>query len=334
MTALPTIEDARAAQELLRGQVHRTPTWRSTSLSERVGADVRLKLELFQKTGSFKARGATNKVASLTDDERARGVIAVSAGNHAGALAYAASRAGVRSLIVTWETASEVKLAAARAYGGETLRRGKTPLDAFAAMRELMAERGMVLAHPFDDPKVIAGQATVGIEIVEDVPDVAAVVVPIGGGGLISGTAMAIKALRPQARVIGIEPEGAPTLTRALEQGGPVNLTDIDTIADGLAAPMSGELSLELIRRNVDDVILLPDAAFARAMGFLAERQKVMAEPAGAAAVAALLDGAAGQLPDGPVVAVVSGGNVDPRAFSEIVRGGDSTASGASPLRR
>jgi threonine dehydratase len=322
MTALPTIEDARAAQELLRGHVHRTPTWHSTSLSERSGADVRLKLELFQKTGSFKARGATVKVASLTDEERARGVIAVSAGNHAGALAYAASRAGVRSLIVTWESASEVKLAAARGYGGETVRRGKTPLEAFAAMRELMAERGMVLAHPFDDPKIIAGQATVGIEIVEDVPDVAAVIVPIGGGGLISGVALAVKALRPEARVIGIEPRGAPTLTRALERGQPVNLSDISTIADGLAAPMAGSLALALIQRHVDDVLLMEDDAFARAMGFLAERQKIMAEPAGAAAVAALLEGAAGSLPDGPVVAVVSGGNVDPRQFSAIVAAG------------
>ena len=323
MTSLPTIEDARAAQELLRGTVHRTPTWRSTSLSQRVGSDVRLKLELFQKTGSFKVRGATVKVASLTDEERARGVIAVSAGNHAGALAYAASRAGVKSLIVTWETASEVKLAAARAYGGETLRRGKTPLEAFEVMYELMAERGMVLAHPFNDPRIVAGQATVGLEIVEDVPDVAAVLVPIGGGGLMAGTAMAVKALRPQVRVIGIEPAGAPTLTRALEDGAPVNLTDIATIADGLAAPMAGDLSLALIQQHVDDVILMEDAAFARAMGFLAERQKILTEPAGAAAVAALLEGAAGRLPDGPIVAVVSGGNVDPRQFSAIVSSGD-----------
>ena len=251
MTALPTIEDARAAQELLLGKVHRTPTWHSTSLSERVGADVRLKLELFQKTGSFKARGATVKVASLhaggAGPRRHRRV-----GRQPRRSAGLRRRAGraSTSLIVTWETASEVKLAAARAYGGETLRRGKTPLEAFAAMRELMAERGMVLAHPFDDPKIIAGQATVGLEIVEDVPDVAAVLVPIGGGGLMLGHGHGRQGAA--ARGPGHRHRAAwrADAVPGPEAGRAGNLADISTIADGLAAPMAGDLALELIKRT------------------------------------------------------------------------------------
>jgi threonine dehydratase len=309
---LPSLGDVEQAMEVVRGAgLHRTPTWRSTSLSNELGVETWLKLELLQKTGSFKARGASVKIASLGPAERERGVIAVSAGNHACALAYAASAAGVSSTIVTWETAPEVKLVAARAYGGETLRMGKTPLEAFAAMERLRAERGLVLAHPFDDRFVMAGQGTVALELLEDVPEAATVVVPIGGGGLIGGIAVALRARRPGVRIVGVEPEGAPTLTRALAAGDVVPLEEIRSIADGLSAPMAGRLTLPAVRDLVDDVVLVSDDEMREAMRFLALRAKIVAEPAGAAGVAALTTGKAGPL-TGPVVVVVSGGNVDP----------------------
>jgi threonine dehydratase len=315
----PTIEDVRRAADLVRGAgLHRTPTWRSTSLSEAIGVEIWLKLELLQRTGSFKPRGATVKIASLTAEERQRGVIAVSAGNHAQALAFAASRAGVASTIVTWETAPEIKLVAARAYGGETVRRGKTPLEAFAAMEELRAERGLVLAHPFDDPHVLAGQGTVALELLEDVPQAATVVVPVGGGGLLCGMAIALRALRPDVRIVGVEPEGAPTLHRALAAGEVVHLHAISTIADGLSAPMAGTLTLPLARDLVDEIVLVSDAEIENAMRFVAERTKLLAEPGGAAGVAALMAGRLGAV-KGPCVAVLSGGNVDPALLVRVL---------------
>jgi threonine dehydratase len=315
----PTIEDVRRAAELVRGAgLHRTPTWRSTSLSEAIGVETWLKLELLQRTGSFKPRGATVKIASLTAEDRQRGVIAVSAGNHAQALAFAASRAGVASTIVTWETAPEIKLVAARAYGGKTLRRGKTPLEAFAAMEELRAERGLVLAHPFDDPHVLAGQGSVALELLEDVPQAATVVIPVGGGGLLCGMAIALRALRPDVRIVGVEPEGAPTLQRALAAGAVVNQHAISTIADGLSAPMAGTLTLPLARDLVDEIVLVSDAEIEHAMRFVAERTKLLAEPGGAAGVAALMAGRLGAV-KGPCVAVLSGGNVDPALLGRVL---------------
>jgi threonine dehydratase len=318
--SLPTLDDALAAQRRLVGEpLHRTPLWRSQTLSREVGRDVHLKLELLQKTGSFKPRGALVKIGSLTADERRRGVIAVSAGNHAQAIAYAAATAGVSSTVVTWETAPEIKLVAARAYGAETLRLGRTPLEAFEHMRELKERRGLVLAHPYDDPQVIAGQATVGLELVEDLPELATVVVPVGGGGLLGGIAIVLRALLPDVRIVGVEPEGAPTLRRALEAGVPVPLNDISTIADGLSAPVAGDLTLAAARL-ADELVTVSDDDLREAMRFLAARTKLVAEPAGAAAVAALRTGRVAPL-DGPVVAVLSGGNVDPVLLGGILAG-------------
>jgi threonine dehydratase len=307
----PTYDDLLAARRLLASTpIRQTPVHTSRTIGDAAGVDdLRLKLELFQVTGSFKPRGAYNRIASLTAEERARGVITVSAGNHAQAVAYAAALAGTSSVVVTWRTASQLKLDAAQAYGAETLRLGETPLEAFEAMFGVRDERGLVLIHPFDDPLILAGQATVGLEIVDDVPDVGTVVIPIGGGGLIGGVAVALRHLRPGVRIVGVEPEGAPTLTRALEAGAPVPLDDVSTIADGLSAPFAGALTYELVRDLVDDVVLVSDAEILAAMRLLALRAKVVAEPAAAAGLAALLAGRVAPAA-GPVVVIVSGGNV------------------------
>jgi threonine dehydratase len=308
---LPSLDDLLAARKLLAPTpIWHTPIHTSRTLGELVGVDdLRLKLELFQVTGSFKPRGAFCSIASLSPADLARGVIAVSAGNHAQAVAYAAALAGTHSVVVTWRSASELKLGAAREYGAETLRLGDTPLEAFEEMYKVRDARGLVLIHPFDDPHVLAGQGTVGLELLEDVPDVGTVVVPIGGGGLISGVAIALRHLRPGVRIVGVEPEGAPTLTRALAAGGPVSLEQISTIADGLTAPFAGKLTYEATRDLVDDVVLVSDDEIRAAMRMLALRAKVVAEPAAAAGLAALMAGRVSPAP-GPVVVIVSGGNV------------------------
>jgi threonine dehydratase len=308
---IPSFDDLLAARKLLAPTpIWHTPIHTSRTLGELAGVDdLRLKLELFQVTGSFKPRGAYCSIASLAPADLARGVIAVSAGNHAQAVAYGAALAGTRSVVVTWSSASELKLEAARAYGAETLRLGDTPLEAFEEMYKVRDARGLVLIHPFDDPHVLAGQGTLGLEVLEDVPDVGTVVVPIGGGGLISGVAIALRHYRPGVRIVGVEPEGAPTLTRALAAGGPVSLEQISTIADGLSAPFAGALTYEITRDLVDDVVLVSDAEIRGAMRALALRAKVVAEPAAAAGLAALFAGRVAPAP-GPVVVVVSGGNV------------------------
>jgi threonine dehydratase len=258
------------------------------------------------------------RIAALDAAERRAGVIAVSAGNHAQAVAWAASAAGVPSTIVTWETAPEIKLVAARAYGAETVRAGATPLEAFAAMERMRTARGLVLVHPYDDEIVAAGAGTVGVEILEDLPAAATIVVPVGGGGLVLGIASAARAAGSAARIVGVEPEGAPTLTRALAAGAPVALTEVATIADGLSAPIAGELQVAALPALVDDVVLVSDDELRAAMRFLALRAKVVAEPAGAAAVAALLFGRVDP-GRGSVVAVVTGGNVQPALVAEVL---------------
>jgi threonine dehydratase len=279
---------------------------------------VRLKLELLQRTGSFKPRGAYCAIAGLTAEERSRGVIAVSAGNHAQAVAYGATLQGARSTVVTWKTASAVKLEAAAAYGADVLRLGDTPLEAFAEMERVREERGLVLIHPFDDPRVLAGQGTVGLELAEQAPDVTTVIVPIGGGGLIGGVALALRHALPGARIVGVEPEGAPTLTRALEAGKPVALEHVSTIADGLSAPFAGALTHAIVRDLVDEVVLVTDDEIREAMRILALRAKIVAEPAAAAGVAALLSGRADPKP-GPVAVIISGGNVAPELVASVL---------------
>lgn len=302
------IHDIRAAQQHIDGRVHRTPLLGSRTLSERIGAATLLKVEAFQRTGSFKARGVLNRLRHLSAEERERGLVTVSAGNHAQAVAWGAGLEAVRAVVVMPEHASPAKVEACREYGAEVVLHGDV-FGAFARMQELRDAHGYTLVHPFDDPHVIAGQGTVGAELCEDIPDVDLVVVPVGGGGLISGVAVAVRALHPRARIIGVEPAGAPAVRRALDAGAPVRLEEIATIADGLGAPMTGPVALEHIRALVDDIVTIPDDSIVAALRFLLERCKLLVEPAGAAGVAALLDGTI--IASGRTAIVLSGGNID-----------------------
>jgi threonine dehydratase len=313
-----SIAEIRAAAAIIAGRVHRTPLLSSRSLSERFGSRVYLKAECFQKTGSFKVRGVFNRLHHLTPDERARGLIGISAGNHAQALAYAAAVEGVRCTVVMPAHASETKVQASRGYGADVVLHGNV-FEAFEKMEALRAERRLTLVHPYDDPHVIAGQGTVGIEIVEDLGDVDVVLVPIGGGGLMSGIAAAIKALRPTARVIGIEPEGAPAMQRALAAGAPVRLEQINTIADGLSAPIAGPNTLAHVQAFVDEVVLVTDDALRTSVSYVLERCKILLEPAGAAGIAALLSSVVKTRPTDRVVCVASGGNFDLKRLKETL---------------
>jgi threonine dehydratase len=292
-----------AARETIAGRVHRTPTLTSASLAREIGVPVYLKAELLQRTGSFKPRGVLNKLASLSDEEKERGVIGISAGNHAQALAYGSALEGIDALVVMWQGASAQKLEATRNYGATVDLEAGDSAQAFDRLHELMDETGRTLVHPFDDPLVIAGQGTVGLELAEDAPDADVVVVPVGGGGLVSGIVTAV-----DARVIAVEPERSPALHEALAAGKPVDAV-CESIADGLNAPFAGEHAVAICRDRVDSV-LVTEAEIEAGFRFLYGRAKLACEPAGAAAVGALL---AGKVPlDGAkgVAAVVSGGNV------------------------
>ena len=300
--------DIERAADVISGRLHRTPLVSSRSL----GAHVFLKAELFQKTGSFKPRGMLNKVASLTEDERARGIVTWSAGNAAQGAAFAAAEAGIPCTVFMWSTANPIKVAATRGYGAEVDLTSGDPVEAHERLLAYVEETGRTFVHPFDDPVLQAGHGTLGLEIVEDVPDVAAVVVPVGGGGLIAGVASAVA-----CRVIGVEPEGAPSLSAAIAAGEPVRI-EPSTIADGLNAPFTGQSTLDICRERVDEVVLLTDDEIEEGMRFLYSRAKLACEPAGAAAVAAILAGKVA-LEDGPTVAVVSGGNADPKTVAGIL---------------
>jgi len=308
--ALPTIDDVHAAERAIRGKVHLTPTFSSATLSDHAGAPVWLKAELFQRVGAFKPRGVFNRMRALSADERAGGVIAISAGNHAQALAVAAREEGVDALILMPADASPAKVAATRGYGATVDLESPDSVDALRRMREIAEETGRVIIHPYDDPLVIAGQGTVGLELVEQVPELDVVLVPIGGGGLISGIAVAVKALRPGARIIGVEPELAPAMHDALRSGGPVSMVPGPTAADALKAPIAGELPYTICSRIVDDVVLVDEASIADAMRFLYQRAKLAAEAGGAVGVAALLSGAVDVRGAGGVAVVISGGNI------------------------
>ena len=306
-----------AAREVIRGRLLYTPTMTSTFLADRVGAPIHLKLELFQKTGSFKPRGVLNRLANLTDAERQRGLITLSAGNHAQAVAWAAREYGVKATVVMPTRATQAKVDATRGYGGDVL---QTDGDLLATALELQRDRNLTLVHPFDCPFVIAGQGTLGLEILEQVPDVETVLVGVGGGGLISGVAAAVKAMKPDVRVIGIEPVGAPGMTESLRRSEPVRLDRLDTIADGLAAPFVGRLNYLHARELVDEMVLVTDDDIIAAIPVLMERCKVMPEPAGAATTAALLSGKVSLTPGSTTVAIVSGGNIDRARLKQLLK--------------
>ena len=294
----------------------RTPLVPCAPLSAQTGARVSLKLELFQHTGSFKPRGVLNALESLSPDERARGVISISAGNHAQALAWAATAVGIASTIVMPATAVQAKVDATRSFGGEVI---QTENDLLATMQQLQRERNLTFVHPFDDPVVIAGAGTLGLEIAEDAPDVGLVIVGCGGGGLLSGVAAAMHAVSPRTRVIGVEPEGADAMRQSLAKGEPVRLSRLNTIADGLAAPFAGVHTLAHVKAFVSEMVLVDDDEILDAMRVLMKRARILPEPAGAAATAALLDGTLMIQPGEHVVVVVSGGNADPARLRSLL---------------
>lgn len=313
-----TLSDIRDARTAVTERIHRTPLLSSRSIGDRIGASFFLKAESLQRTGSFKVRGVFNRIRLLSPEQRRIGVIGWSAGNHAAALAYAAKVEDIPCTVVMPETAVQSKVEACRSYGAEIVQHG-VGMDTYNRMQQLRAERNLTLVHPFDDVEIIAGTGTIGLEILDDLPDVDIVVVPVGGGGLISGIATAIKALRPATKVYGVEPEGAAGLTAALREGKVVRLERTQTIADGLAAPFTGDNALEHIRASVDDVVLVTDDDIAHALRYILERMKLLVEPAGAAATAALLSKKIVVPLGARVVAIGSGGNVDMSRLQEIL---------------
>ncbi|MEE8147263.1 MAG: threonine/serine dehydratase [Longimicrobiales bacterium] len=323
MGTLPDPDLVPAAAARIAGRVHHTPLVGSRSLSDRIGSPLYLKCENLQKTGSFKVRGALNQLLQLAPDARARGVVTISAGNYAQALAWASGVTQVRATVVMPEGASSSKVEASRSYGAEVVIHG-TVHEAFQKCHDLAEERGLTFMHPFDDPMVIAGQGTTGLEIIDELEEFTSVVVPVGGGGLAAGIALALASSGSKAKLYGVEPEGACAMRRSLDQGAPVHLDRVDTIADGLAPPMAGDLTYAILSERAEDVVTVSDDQIRDAMRFILFRTKLLVEPAGAAAVAALMAGriATGT---GPVVAILSGGNVDTSRLAAILAHDDGS---------
>ena len=321
----PSTADIERAVAAGRGVIRETPVVSSRTLSERVGATVVLKAENLQRTGSFKLRGALAKLASL-DERSVEGVVTGSAGNHAQAVAYAARSRGLRCEVFMPETAPITKTDAAAELGATVRLVGATVEEALAAAHERAAAHGLEFVHPFDDPDVVAGQATIGLELIDQVPDLARVVVPIGGGGLISGLAIALKRAKPQTEVIGVQVEACAPFPASLTAGEAVTVSSALTIADGIAVKRPGGLTLELVRRWVDDVVVVPEDDVAEAMVLLMERAKLVVEGAGAVGVAALLGGRVAGSEAGTTVVILSGGNVDSGLLATIARRHESQA--------
>ena len=304
-------EDFRRAHRHVAEHAHRTPLLSSRSLSEETGFRVWLKAESFQRTGSYKIRGPLNKFAHLGDEEKRAGVICSSAGNHAQGVALAAALHGIRAVVVMAENATPSKIAATEGYGAKVVLHGTIWDEANEKALELVADEGLTYVHPFDDLDLIAGQGTVGLEIYDDLPSVDAVVVPIGGGGLISGISMAVKSLNPSVRVIGVESSGAPAMKRSVEEGGRVELVEVDCVIDGLKVKRVGERTLDIVTRYVDEIVTLPDRQIFDALIWTMSRTKIVVEGAAAAPIGALRNGLV-DLPAGSnVVCVVSGGNLN-----------------------
>lgn len=317
----PTLLDIQQARVLLRQVAQQTPIDFSETFSELAQNRIYLKLENLQKTGSFKLRGAFNKIAHLSAAERMQGVIAASAGNHAQGVAYAARHHGAPCVIVMPETASLAKIAATQHYGAQVVLAGHSYDEAYHHARTLQGEHGYTFVHAFDDPFIVAGQGTVGLEILEQLPSTQAIVIPMGGGGLAAGIGLAVKSLRPDIRIFGVEAAAAPCFRRSLDAGHLQAVDTSVTIADGIAVKRPGDLTYDLVTRFVDDVITVEEEEIARAMVSLLERSKVVAEGAAAAALAAAIYR---KIPAdlGDVVVVVSGGNVDVTVLSRIIEHG------------
>ena len=315
---LVSLSEIRAAAQRLRGVVIQTPLLPSEELSEAVGGEVRLKCESLQRTGSFKARGANNFILQLPDEVCERGVITYSSGNHAQAVAYAAGRRGTRCVVVMPTTAPPIKQEGAARLGAAVVLEGTTSTERQARAEEIAEANGLVMVPPFDHPQIIAGQGTVGLEVLEEWPDVDTFVVPVGGGGLASGCAAAIRALREDVVIVGVEPEGAASMRAALDAGEPVELDKIETIADGLAPLKAGEFTFIHLRDLADEVVTVDDEAIRQAARYLVQRQKLVVEFSGAAAVAALRSGRV-ECGARKVCVVVTGGNLDASLLPQLV---------------
>jgi threonine dehydratase len=315
------IENIKSAKKALKGVAKHTPLDESRTLSELTGNRVFLKTENMQRTGSFKIRGAYNKIKNLSPAEKVKGVIAASAGNHAQGVALAAKKAGIAATVVMPETAPVSKVAATKGYGANVVLFGQGYDDAYSKALEIQHETGATLIQAFNDPFVIAGQGTIGLEIIEDLSEVDVVIVPIGGGGLVSGIATAVKALKPDVKVIGVEAEGAASAYESRKAGFPKKLESVQTIADGIAVKSPGDLTFEIIERLVDDIVTVNDDEIAHAILHLLERSKLVVEGSGAVGVAALLHDKIG-IYDRNAVVILSGGNIDVNIVSRIIERG------------
>jgi len=316
-----TLSEIQAAMGRIRDSIYLSPCARSEDFSQLTGNSVYLKLDNLQRTGAFKERGALNKLLTLTEVERSRGVIAASAGNHAQGLAYHAGRHGIRAQICMPLTTPLIKVSATKGYGAEVVLHGANYDEACEEAVRHSEQFGMTFVHPFDDEVVIAGQGTMGLEILQQVPDIEAVVAPIGGGGLIAGVACAIKETNPRVRVIGVQPARLPSMKVAIAEGHPVTLSPAPTIADGIAVRRAGEKTLPLIQKYVDDIVTVDEEEIANAILLLLEREKTLAEGAGAAAIAALINHKTA-LSGKKVAALVCGGNIDVSLLSRIMERG------------
>lgn len=319
--SMVSLEEIKGAANMLKGQIIRTPLVYSSTFSELSGAEIYLKLETLQKGGSFKVRGAANRILSHRHEIGKAGVIAASAGNHAQGVAIAARMAGVHATIVMPEHVSISKQAATRRYGADVILKGQSLSDSITIARQL-GSAGMTFIHPYDDPEIIAGQGTIGLEIIEDLPEVDIVIVPIGGGGLISGIATAVKAIRSRVRIIGAQAAACPSAYLAMETGNPDPVEIQPSIADGIMVSQTGRLTFGVIQSLVDEIVLVGEEEIAAAVLMLLERKKVLAEGAGAVPVAALLNGVLSIPPGSKVVLVISGGNVDTPLLERILRKG------------
>jgi threonine dehydratase len=320
-----TMADIEAARELLNDVVRPTPLEESRWLSRRVEAPVYLKCENLQRAGSFKIRGAYVRISRMSDDDRRRGVVAASAGNHAQGVALAASMLDTKATVFMPDGAAIVKEKATRAYGAEIRFAGSTIDEALLEARAYAAETGAELIHPFDHPDIVAGQASVGLEILEQCPNVETIVVGTGGGGLLAGIALAVQNVKPDVRLIGVQAEGAAAYRRSLQAGEPVALERMKTMADGIAVGRPGDVPFEIVHKLVDHFEFVSEESLSRALVLLLERAKLVVEPAGAAAVAALLDNP-DEFGSGPTVAVLSGGNIDPLLLLRVIRHGMAAA--------
>lgn len=332
LSAAPTLEAIQAAREGLRGIVRETPLLPAERLSRLTGYDVRLKAENLQRTGAYKLRGAYTKIASLTSEERARGVVAASAGNHGQGVALAARLLGAEATIVVPETAPLTKVTAIQSHGAKVILAGASYEDAYTRAVALASDEGTVFIHPYDDWTVIAGQGTLGLEILEQLPETGAILVPVGGGGLISGIALVVKKVKPEVRVIGVQASGASAGVASFRAGRRL-VRPANTVADGIKVSQPGEKTFEVIRSQVDDMLAVEEEEIYRAVIYLLESSRLVVEPAGAVGVAALLAGKV-RLPAGtPVVAILSGGNVDPNLLLHLIEYG-LAHSGRSLLLR